>query len=310
VTRPRVKALVVDDEAPALGELCYQLRSAFGVAVVDQARNSGEAFRRIQQRRYDVVFLEIKMPGLNGLEIASVLRQFAAPPAVVIVTAHEEYAVRAFDVGACDYLLKPVSRARLGTALERALTRGGGLPGGALPGGYGAGYIPGLAAGRVSGGYANDDPTATIPVETSGRTRFVSRESVRWVEAQGDYVRLHMADGETHLVRMPISRIEEMWADYGFIRIHRGYLVPFKHVTEFSAVGGSHSVSIEGHSLPVSRRHVRDLRDRILRAGWRSLGPAWAQFGARFSPAARPAQSTTRRCFIAASRTCVPTCRA
>jgi DNA-binding LytR/AlgR family response regulator len=274
-----VKALVVDDEAAALGELCYQLRSAFGVAVVDQARNSSEAFRRIQQRRYDVVFLDVKMPGLNGLEIASVLRQFAAPPAVVIVSAHEEYAVRAFDVGACDYLLKPVSLARLGTALERALTRGGGpggalpggaLPGGALPGGYGAGCIPGLPAGRVSGGYANDDPTATIPVETSGRTRFVSRESVRWVEAQGDYVRLHTADGETHLVRMPISRLEEMWSDYGFIRIHRGYLVPFKHVTEFSAVGGSHSVTIAGHSLPVSRRHVRDLRDMILRAGWRS----------------------------------------
>ncbi|HWG03298.1 MAG TPA: LytTR family DNA-binding domain-containing protein, partial [Trebonia sp.] len=211
----------------------------------------------------------IKMPGVNGLEIASVLRQFAAPPAVVIVTAYEEYAVRAFDVGACDYLLKPVARARLGAALDRALTRGG-APRGAPPGGYSAGYIPGLAVGRVSGGYPNDDPTATIPVETGGRTRFVSRESVRWVEAQGDYVRLHMADGEAHLVRMPISRLSEMWADYGFIRIHRGYLVPFKHVTEFSAVGGSHSVTVAGHALPVSRRHVRDLRDRILRAGWRS----------------------------------------
>jgi DNA-binding LytR/AlgR family response regulator len=269
MARPRVKALVVDDEAPALDELCYQLRSAFGVAVVDQARNSSGAFRRIQQRRYDVVFAGITTPGLNGLEIASVLRQFAQPPAVVIVTAHEEYAVRASDVGACDYLLKPVSRARLGAALDRALTRGG-----AVPGGYSAGYIPGLGAGRVSGGYPNDDPTATIPVETSGRTRFVSREAVRWVEAQGDYVRLHMEDGEAHLVRMPISRLAEMWEDFGFIRIHRGYLVPFKHVTEFLSVGGSHSVTIAGQTLPVSRRHVRDLRDKILRAGWRSLGPA------------------------------------
>lgn len=267
--RLRAAALIADDETPALDDLSYLLRTAFGVAVVDTARDSSEVFRRVQQRGYDVVFLDVKMPGLNGLEVASVLRQFAAPPAIVVVTAHEEYAVRAFDIGICDYLLKPVSRARLGVALDRALTstHAPGPP----AGGPGAGVPQGLAVVRPSGGYATtDDPTATIPVETSGRTRFVSRDDVRWVEAQGDYVRLHMTDGEAHLVRMPISRLEGMWADSGFIRIHRGYLVPFKHVTEFSAVGGSHTVTIAGHALPVSRRHVRDLRDRISRAGWRA----------------------------------------
>ncbi|HEV3382176.1 MAG TPA: LytTR family DNA-binding domain-containing protein [Trebonia sp.] len=267
--RPRVAALVADDEAPAADDLRYLLRTAFGVAVVDTARDASEVFRRVQQRSYDVVFLDVKMPGLSGIEVASVLRQFALPPAVVVVTAHEEYAVRAFDVGVCDYLLKPVSRVRLGVALDRALTSTR-VPGprAAIPP---AGNLQGLPAIRPSGGYpAVDDPTATIPVETAGRTRFVSREDVRWAEAQGDYVRLHMADGEAHLVRMPISRLEEMWADSGFIRIHRGYLVPFKHVTEFAANGGSHTVTVAGHSLPVSRRHVRDLRDRILRAGWRA----------------------------------------
>jgi DNA-binding LytR/AlgR family response regulator len=264
--RPRVSALVVDDDTPARDELSYLLRFVLGVARVDAVRNSSEAFRSLQQRGYDVVFLDVKIPGLSGIEMAEVLRQFAMPPAVVFVTAHEEYAVRAFDVGACDYLLKPVTRTRLGLALERALAR---APGRQPPSAGYAGSV-GFASGRPSGGYAVDDPSATIPVETGGRTRFVSRESVRWVEAQGDYVRLHMADGETHLVRMPISRLEEMWGDYGFIRIHRGYLVPFKHVTEFSAVGGAHTVTIAGQSLPVSRRHVRDLRDRFLRAGWRA----------------------------------------
>ncbi|HSZ42360.1 MAG TPA: LytTR family DNA-binding domain-containing protein [Trebonia sp.] len=266
--RPRVAALVADDEEPALEDLRYLLRTAFGVAVVDAARDSSEVFRRVQQRSYDVVFLDVKMPGLNGIEVASVLRQFAAPPAVVVVTAHEEYAVRAFDVGVCDYLLKPVVRARLGVALDRALssTRVP-APGAARMQAANGQRLPAV---RPSGGYpTTDDPTATIPVETGGRTRFVSREDVRWVEAQGDYVRLHMADGEAHLVRMPISRLEEMWAESGFIRIHRGYLVPFKHVTEFSAVGGNHTVTVAGHALPVSRRHVRGLRDRILRAGWR-----------------------------------------
>lgn len=271
MTRRKVSALVVDDDAPARNELCFQLRTAFGVSHVATARDSSEALRRVQQRRFDVVFTDVVIPGLNGIDLASVLGSFATPPAVVIVTAHDEYAVRAFDVGACDYLLKPVSRTRLATALGRALERG------LAEAGRGYAAVPrqpdGFDGFGGFGGFAGagaDDPSATIPVETGGRTRFVAREEVRWVEAQGDYVRLHMADGETHLIRMPISRLEEMWADYGFIRIHRGYLVPFKHVSEFSAAGGNHTVTVAGHDLPVSRRHVRDLRDRFLRAGWRT----------------------------------------
>lgn len=259
--RARVSALVVDDEAPARNELCFVLRTVFGVAHVDTAQNSSEALRRVQHRRFDVVFTDVLIPGMNGLEVANVLRQFASPPAVVFVTAHDEYAVRAFDVGACDYLLKPVSRARLGVALSRALER---APGRTAPSPPGHAYV------RHTDGFPADDPSATIPVETGGRTRFIAREDVRWVEAQGDYVRLHMSDGETHLIRIPISRLEEMWVDFGFIRIHRGYLVPFKHVTEFSAADGKHTVTVAGHYLPVSRRHVRDLRDRFLRAGWRT----------------------------------------
>ena len=114
-----------------------------------------------------------------------------------------------------------------------------------------------------------DDSSDLIPVETAGRTRFISREQVRWAEAEGDYVRLHTADGGAHLVRIPISHLEERWSAHGFIRIHRGYLVSFKHITEFSVTGSVHTVMVGGHSLPVSRRHVRDVRDRILRVGRR-----------------------------------------
>jgi len=165
--------------------------------------------------------------------------------------------VRAFDIGACDYLLKPVSRARLRTALERALG-----PRAALP-------ITGPPAGRT-GPPAGDDSSDLIPVETAGRTRFVSREQVLWAEAEGDYVRLHTADGGAHLVRIPISHLEERWSAFGFIRIHRGFLVSFRHITEFSVTGSVHTVMVGGRSLPVSRRHVRDVRDRILRVGRRS----------------------------------------
>jgi DNA-binding LytR/AlgR family response regulator len=249
---PAASALVVDDETPALDELSYLLRTNFPIAPVHGAQNASDALRHLQERRYDVVFLDVRMPELNGIELGNVLRRFAAPPAIVYVTAYEEYAVRAFDIGARDYLLKPVSRARLGTALERAL---GPLAGSRPP-------EPGPSPG--------DDPSDLIPVETAGRTRFISREQVFWVEAEGDYVRLHTADGGAHLVRIPISHLEERWSAYGFVRIHRGYLVSFRHITEFSVTANVHTVVVGGCSLPVSRRHVREVRDRILRVGRRS----------------------------------------
>ena len=246
MTRQWATALVVDDELPALDELSYLLREMPAVIAVHAARSSSEALRSLQQRRYDVVFLDVRMPSLNGIELANVLGRFAAPPAIVFVTAYEEYALRAFDVGACDYLLKPVSRERLSMALERALGRGGDLAG-ALP----------------------DDDSAAIRLETAGRTRLVTPGQVRWVEAEGDYVRLHTAGGDSHLLRMPISHLEQKWAAHGFIRIHRSYLVPTGHITEFSVAGNNHSVKVAGQWLPVSRRHARDVRDRMLRAGRR-----------------------------------------
>ncbi len=244
----RAGVLVVDDEEPALDELVYLLRRIPSIAPIHAVRNSSDALRHLQERRYDVVFLDVRMPSLNGIELGNVLRRFATPPAIVFVTAYEEYAVRAFDIGACDYLLKPVSPARLRTALSRALEHWRDWPESSL----------------------GEDSFATIPVETAGRTRFIGREQVRWVEAEGDYVRLHLADGNTHLVRMPISHLEEKWSAQGFVRIHRSYLVSVEHITELSVAGGNYSVTIAGQALPVSRRHARDVRGTLLRAGRRS----------------------------------------
>jgi DNA-binding LytR/AlgR family response regulator len=249
MTRARTaSALVIDDEGPARDELSYLLRTTFSIAPVDAAQNSSDAFRYLQERSYDVVFLDVRMPALNGIELGNVLRRFATPPAIIFVTAFEEYAVRAFDIGACDYLLKPVSRARLSTALGRALGRS--------------------PDQRDS---PDDDPFATIPVEIAGRTRLVPREQVCWAEAEGDYVRLYTTDGSAYLVRMPISHLAERWSPHGFLRTHRGFLVQVRHITEFSVTNGVHAVTVAGRSLPVSRRHVRDVRDRILRPGRRSL---------------------------------------
>jgi DNA-binding LytR/AlgR family response regulator len=235
-------ALVVDDEAPARDELVYLLATMPGVGPVHAAASSTEAFRLLKQRQFDLVFLDVRMPDLDGLEVAQLLQRFADPPAVIFVTAYEQYAVRAFDVQARDYLLKPISRARLETALHRALA----------------------ADQRRSA--AAEKPAPAIPVEIGGRTRMVEYAQVCWVEAVGDYVRLHLTDGSAHLTRMPISHVEEKWSAYGFVRIHRGHLVPVRAITEFAMVGGNHTVTVFGQVLPVSRRHARDVRERFLRA--------------------------------------------
>ena len=114
-----------------------------------------------------------------------------------------------------------------------------------------------------------DDPT--IPVELAGTTWMLPRSAVRWVEAQGDYARLHTADA-SHLVRVPLATLAERWADAGFVRVHRSYLVQLKLITELRLTGNGYVVIVDGRELPVSRRHTRELKDRLVRAAKHNWG--------------------------------------
>jgi DNA-binding LytR/AlgR family response regulator len=241
-----MSVLAVDDVPPALDELCRLLREAPEVTDVSGAGDPISALRMIQNGRFDAVFLDIAMPGLDGLELASLLAKLSDPPAIVFVTAYEQHAVAAFGIGAVDYLLKPVRAERLSDALTR-ITR----------------MIP---AARPPSEPTLPDAMAALPVEAEGRTRYVRRGEVHYVEAHGDYVRLHTHTG-VHVVRMPISRLEEYWAPAGFVRVHRGFLVALAAVRELrsDSIGGLLAHTDVG-DVPVSRRHARDLRDRLLTA--------------------------------------------
>jgi DNA-binding LytR/AlgR family response regulator len=230
-----LRVLVVDDEPPALDELAYLLREDDRVAEVATAGSAAEALRLLHADQLDVVFLDIAMPGLTGLELAKVLAQFRSPPAVVFVTAHDEHAVDAFELNAVDYLLKPVRADRIREAVRRVVD-------GTSPSG-----------------------NEMIPVELGGVTRFVPRSTITYVAAQGDYARLHTRT-ESHLVRIPLATLEEEWRDAGFVRIHRSLLVSLGHVDQVRVEAGHTSVVIAGTALPVSRRHTRELRDRLVRA--------------------------------------------
>jgi DNA-binding LytR/AlgR family response regulator len=240
-----LRVLAVDDEPPALDELAYLLRSDPRVASVHTASDATDALRVLRDTDVDAVFLDIRMPGLDGMELARVLRRFARPPAIVFVTAYDDGAVDAFDLGVTDYVRKPVRAERLAESLRRVV------------GSRVVASHPAAMARR------EDDPT--IPVELAGTTRMLPRSAVRWVEAQGDYARLHTADG-SHLVRVPLTTLAERWADAGFVRIHRSYLVQLRLIAELRLTGSGYVVVVDDTELPVSRRHTRDLKDKLVRA--------------------------------------------
>jgi DNA-binding LytR/AlgR family response regulator len=230
-----LRVLVIDDERPALDEVTFLLERDERVAEVHATDSPTEALRLLQQLEVDAVFLDVQMPGLTGIELAQVLSRFKTPPVAVFVTAHDQHAVDAFELNAVDYVLKPVRAARLAEAVRRV-----------------------LAATRT------EQSEEQVPVERGGVTRFVAISRIHYVEADGDYARLHTAD-DSYLVRVPISQLEHDWADAGFVRIHRSLLIATAYVDEVRVDGGRCTVVIGDQHLQVSRRHTRELRDLLVR---------------------------------------------
>jgi DNA-binding LytR/AlgR family response regulator len=227
--------LVVDDEAPARDELAFLLRADSRIGTVHTAANATQALKLLNDDPPDVIFCDIKMPGLDGVELARIVSRFAERPQIVFVTAYDDRAVDAFELQATDYVMKPVRADRLAEAVRRA---------------------------TVGTGESTPVEDETLAVELGGVTRFVRRSEVRYVEAQGDYARLHTATG-SHLVRTPLSVLEERWSPAGFARIHRSILVALEHVDEVRVVDGRCTVRLGRVELPVSRRHTRALRELL-----------------------------------------------
>lgn len=234
-----LRALVVDDEPPALSELAWLLGSDERIGRVLTADSGAQALRVLEGEAVDVLFCDISMPGLDGLDLARVLARFTSRPHLVFVTAYEQHAVEAFDLRAVDYVLKPVRAQRLAEAVRRVVEAQAG---------------PAQAAAE-----ADED----IAVELGGVTRFVRRSGVLFVEAAGDYARLHTPSG-SHLLRVPLGTLEERWAAAGFVRIHRSSLINVRHVSELITDGGRFHVRLGGHTLTVSRRHTRQVKDLLI----------------------------------------------
>ena len=269
--------LAVDDEAPGLSEIKFLLESSPHIRRVLTAFDAAEALRILRgdyeqevmartkagMPPVDAVFADINMPGLSGMDLARVLSAFRYPPALVFVTGVEERdaLVTAFDVGALDFINKPINEERVLKAISRVADR------------VGRSSTP-MTPAPMANTPAEPTDDEVIPVELGGTIKLVPRASVRYVEAQGDYARLHTQDG-SHLVRIPLAQLEERWANAGFVRIHRSYLVALPLVSELRMTANGYAVVIGtgdgAKELPVSRRHTKELKERIVRppkSGW------------------------------------------
>lgn len=254
--------LVADDEQPALDELAFLLGRDARIGTIHRASNGADALRILTLEQIDAVFLDIHMPGLSGIDIAQALGRFDRRPPFVFVTADEERALEAFDLSAVDYVLKPVRAERLDRAVGRLLeARAASASASAASVSAGVVDANGAATAPVA-----TPPTATAPalvaVSLGGTTRMIRQDAIQYVQAQGDYARLHTDDG-SYLVRVPMSDLEQQWAAAGFVRIHRSYLVSLAHVSRLRLGASSPTVVIGATELPVSRRLLPSLRDRV-----------------------------------------------
>jgi DNA-binding LytR/AlgR family response regulator len=245
----RLSVLAVDADRLALEDLGQLLNSSPRVTETACASSASEALRLFATRQFDALFSEVRMPGFDGLELAGVLNRFANPPAVAFVSANEDGAARAFELGARDYLRKPVTQRRLEEALSRVS------------------YPADDAEDQTDTetGPSLSQPVVGVHRPLDEATRIISLSSILYVSAQRDYVRI-VADTGRYLQRATITEIDRRWKSYGFHRVHRAYVVNLRRAREMRPqLGGTASLAlVDGTEIPVARRHSAELR-RLLR---------------------------------------------
>lgn len=234
-----LRAIIVDDEAPARSELSFLLGETGKVEVVAEAANVREALEKLKDVGADVMFLDVNMPGTDGLQLAEALTRLKYPPYVIFVTAYSEHAVKAFDVNATDYLVKPVETDRLNQAIAKVMQQMTG-------------------AGHASAG-------ERIPVEKGGKKLLVPTDKIHFIMAKDDYSYLH-TDTDRYLSTVSLAQLEAKLEPLGFFRVHRRYLVNLSCIREVDPVsGGTLLLTLQGEDeqIPVSRRRVASLKKAL-----------------------------------------------
>jgi two-component system, LytTR family, response regulator len=234
----KIRTLIVDDEPLARSNLAILLRLDPEIELVRECGSGAEALAEIRSLKPDLVFLDVQMPECDGFDLLELLGA-ELPPAVVFVTAHDQYALRAFEAGALDYLLKPFDNARFDRALLRAKQR--------------------IAQGTNTPGRPE-----RIAIKSTGGVSFIKVHEIDWIEAADYYACLHVGS-RTHLLRRSMSDLEQELDPNVFCRVHRSTIVNLDRVQGLKlADDGEYQVLLENLTrLPLSRRYRKALQSRL-----------------------------------------------
>jgi two-component system LytT family response regulator len=250
-----LRVVVVDDEAPARTRIRNFLRDEPDVEIVAECANGEQAIEAVRRERPDLMFLDIRMPRLDGFGVFQHLREHELP-LVVFTTAYDEYALRAFEVHAVDYLLKPFDRARFQKMLLHVRQRL------AQP----DASVPSHLASLLEMLREQVVPHGRIAVKTDGRTLFLRTEEIDWIEAEGNYVRIHAGAG-AHLVRETMAWCEARLSAAHFVRISRSAIVNVERLKEVQPLFYGDQVLIlrDGQKLTLSRHYRERFEDLVQR---------------------------------------------
>jgi len=250
----RTRVVVADDEPLARERLRMLLSSEPWLELVAECQNGIEAIDAIQGLAPDLVFLDVQMPGATGFEVIEAVGAENMPP-VVFVTAYDQYALKAFDVRALDYLLKPFDRERFQQALSRARQR---------VGNSGPGELERRLLALMQDLKQTPHRVDRFVVKSGGRVYFVRAEEIDWIESAGNYVKLHVG-AETHLLRETMTAIEAQLDPEAFFRIHRCHIVNIERVRELQpSFNGEYVVFLKnGARLTLSRGYRDKFQQRL-----------------------------------------------
>jgi two-component system LytT family response regulator len=247
-----LRVVIVDDESPARSLLREYLAGESGVELVGECTNGFEAVKTIGELSPDLALLDVQMPKLDGFEVLELLER---PPAVVFVTAYDEYALKAFEVHAVDYVLKPVSRERLSEALAHARAR--------LAGEGGVPAVP-SAASLAASARAPGQFVERILIKDGARVHVIPVQRLDWIEAQDDYAAIH-AEGKMHLKPRPLAEVAAGLDPERFVRIHRSYVLNIERLARIEPYAKDSRMAIlnDGRQLPVSRAGYARLKELL-----------------------------------------------
>ena len=234
----KIRTLVVDDEPLARANIAVLLRRDPEIEILGECSSGEEALARIRDSKPDLVFLDVQMPECDGFDVLELLGS-DLPPAIVFITAYDQYALRAFEAGALDYLLKPFDNARFGRALQRAKQ-------------------------KIAGGKGQARQIDRLAIHAAGEVMFVDVTLIDWIEAADYYAALHVGP-KTHLIRRSLSDLEQDLDPALFCRIHRSTIVNLQRIRGLKlGEDGEYTVQMQnGESLRLSRRYRKEVRARL-----------------------------------------------